>query len=129
MNEPVWICEELINLLHDDLIKSFGGSYGIRYQGLVAASLARPQHQFACGQPSIFDLAAAYGFAILKNHPFVDGNKRTALAIMAVLLEENGYEFKASEYDAVLIMERLADGLEDQDSIAEWLKDNSAKTP
>lgn len=129
MNEPVWICEELINLLHDDLIKSFGGSYGIRYQGLVAASLARPQHQFAYGQPSIFDPAAAYGFAILKNHPFVDGNKRTALAIMAVFLEENGYEFKASEYDAVLIMERLADGLEDQDSIAEWLKDNSAKTP
>lgn len=113
--------------LHDDQILSFGGSYGLLDESLLLTSLARLRHLFVYEQPSIFDLAAAYGFVIAKNHPFVDGNKRTALFTMAIFLELNGYEFKASELDAVLVIERLANDLEDQDSIAQWLSENSAK--
>lgn len=127
MIEPLWVHEALVMALHDDQISSFGGSYGIRDQNLLSASLARPRHLFRYEQPSIFDLGAAYGFAIAKNHPFVDGNRQTTLFTMAIFVELNGYEFKASEFDAVVVMEHLADGQADQDRIAQWLRKNSVK--
>jgi len=125
VKQPIWMRKEIVRLIHDDQIDSFGGSFGIRDEGLLGASLARPQHLFADGQPSIFELAAAYGFGLTKNHPFIDGNKRTAFHTMAVFLELNGYQFKGTELEVVLIMERLAEDLETQETLAQWLEENS----
>lgn len=123
--QPIWLEPDLAETIHDEVIERFGGSYGIRDKNLLESALARPQHLFTYEQPSIFELAAAYGYGITKNHPFVDGNKRTALVVMIVFLEDNGYGFEADEAETVVIMERLADSLETQETLAQWLKENS----
>lgn len=123
--QPIWLEPDLAETIHDELIERFGGSYGIRDKNLLESALARPQHLFTYEQPSIFELAAAYGYGITKNHPFVDGNKRTALVVMIVFLEDNGYRFEADEAETVVIMERLADSLETQETLAQWLEENS----
>ena len=78
--------------------------------------------------PTLFDLAAAYGYGITKNHPFIDGNKRTGFIFMALFLELNGYSFDAPEMEVVLMMERFSTDLEDQESIAIWLQEKSVLT-
>ena len=99
---------------------------GIRDKNLFLASLDRPKNLFAYGtSPTLFDLVAAYGYGVAKNHPFIDGNKRTGFILMAVFLEFNGYSFDAPEMEVILMMERLATDLEDQDSIAIWLQGQS----
>ena len=99
---------------------------GIRDKNLFLASLDRPKNLFAYGtSPTLFDLAAAYGYGIAKNHPFIDGNKRTGLILMAVFLELNGYSLDAPEMEVVLMMERLTTELENQESIAIWLQAQS----
>jgi death on curing protein len=124
--EPFWLDERIVCAMHDDQIEEHGGSFGIRDENLLSASLARPQHLFTYGEsPSIFDLAAAYGYGLAKNHPFVDGNKRTAFVVMATFLELNGYSLEAPEVEVVLKMERLAVDEENQESIALWLQDKS----
>lgn len=100
---------------------------GIRDAGMLSSALARPQHRRAYGTPSsLFDLAAAYGVAIVKNHPFIDGNKRVALMVMYVFLEINGYRLDASEVEAVGVMLRLAAGELEEKGLSQWLKANSA---
>jgi death on curing protein len=129
MLEPFWIDERIVCAMHDDQIEEHGGSFGIRDEHLLSASLARPQHLFVYGKsPSIFDLAAAYGYGLVKNHPFVDGNKRTAFVTMATFLELNGYSLEAPEVEVVLKMERLAVDEENQESIALWLREKSIPT-
>lgn len=123
--QPIWLEPDLAETIHDEVIERFGGSYGIRDKNLLESALARSQHLFTYEQPSMFELAAAYGYGITKNHPFVDGNKRTALVVMIVFLEDNGYGFEADEAETVVIMERLADSLETQETLAQWLKENS----
>jgi len=125
MNEPTWITERITLAIHDDQISTHGGSYGIRDKNLLSASLARPRHLFTYSNPSIFNLAAAYGYGITKNHPFIDGNKRTAFMLMYVFLKLNGYTLNADEKDAVLVMENLAIDKKSQESLANWLKQNS----
>lgn len=128
MIEPFWLDERIVRAMHDAQIEQHGGSFGIRDEHLLSANLARPQHLFAYGEsPSIFDLAAAYGYGLAKNHPFVDGNKRTAFVTMATFLELNGYSLEAPEVEVVLTMERLATGEENQDSIALWLQEKSTQ--
>ena len=128
MNAPTWISEALARTIHDDQIARYGGSLGIRDESLFLASLDRPRNLFAYGDnPNLFDLAAAYAFGIAKNHPFIDGNKRTAFVLAAVFLEINGFTLDAPEPEVVLTMTRLATDLEDQDSIARWLGMRSLK--
>jgi death-on-curing family protein len=98
---------------------------GVRDENLLAASLARPRHLLAYEQPDLFELAAAYGYALAKNHPFIDGNKRTAFAVMATFLLVNGYLLDVPEMDVVQMMERLASDRETQKSLAKWLRENS----
>lgn len=76
----------------------------------------------------MFDLAAAYGYGLAKNHPFIDGNKRVAFAVMATFLEVNGYSLDVPEMDVVVMMERLATDEENQDSLAKWLEENSVQS-
>ena len=98
MNQPLWLTEQMVLAIHEELIFQYGGLSGVRDSGLLLASLARPRHRFSYqSEVSCLELAAAYGFALCKNHPFVDGNKRTAFMVMYVFLRLNGYDFTAPE--------------------------------
>src|SRR5256885_15062597 len=102
MKEPVWVFRESVIMLHEQSLAQFGGAVGIRDEGLLDSALARPPHRFACAKPTLFDLAASYAFGLVKNHPFIDGNKRTGFIVAVVFLELNGCKFKANEVDATL---------------------------
>jgi len=126
--DPLWLSESEIKAMHSDLITQYGGgSAGILNEGLISASLARPRYLLIYKAPSLFDLAASYGYGLTKNHGFVDGNKRVAFVAMATFLELNGYSLGAPEREAAMMMERLSTGRESEDSIAEWLEANSVK--
>jgi len=124
-----WLEEIVVKAMHEDQIAQHGGLGGIRDSNLLSASLARPKNLFAYGEPppSIFDLAAAYGYGLAKNHAFVDGNKRIAFVTMAAFLEINGYSLDVPEMEVVIMMERVASDKETQESIAEWLQENSVR--
>jgi death on curing protein len=126
MNEPFWLNESIVRAMQADQLSQHGGSAGIRDENLLSASLARPQHLFSYDESAtVFDLAAAYGYALAKNHAFIDGNKRIAFVSMATFLELNGYSLVVSEVEVVAIIERLATDEESQESIAKWLEKNS----
>ena len=127
MQEPIWISDKIVKAMHTDQLAQHGGSPGIRDENLLSASLARPRHLLVYSDPTLFDLTAAYGYGLAKNHPFIDGNKRTAFVVMASFLELNGYSLDVSEMEVVIMMERLATDEETQDSIAGWLKAYSVK--
>jgi len=119
-----FIPEELVPIIHADLLKRYGGSPGIRDRGLLSSALA--QAAMTAGRRylhrTLFDKAAAYGFHIRMNHPFVDGNKRVAFTLMDMFLNINGWEVVASEEEAYEIMMRLASGKLSKDELAVWLE-------
>lgn len=127
MKEPVWVLRETVLALQEQLLAEFGGSAGIRDEHLLDSALARPQHLFAYGKPNVFDLAASYGFGLVKNHPFVDGNKRIGFAVSVLFFELNGYRFHAGEADAVVRTLALATGEMSEADYAEWLKANAKR--
>ena len=109
MKEPVWIDERDALALHDRLLALHGGAVGLRDDGLLKSALARPQQHFAYAEsPDIVNMAAAYTWGIVCNHPFVDGNKRTGFVVGVLFLELNGYRFNASEEDAAQMVLALA---------------------
>ncbi|MDJ0661803.1 MAG: type II toxin-antitoxin system death-on-curing family toxin [Crocosphaera sp.] len=117
-----WISEKIVRAIQKDLVLQYGGIPGIRDDNLLSASLARPRHLSTYENPSIYELAAAYGYGITKKHPFVDGNKRTAFMVMYTFLGLNCYQLNAPEKEVVIIMEQLASGEIEQASLAEWLE-------
>ncbi len=125
MKEPEWIRREVVFGLHELSLSQHGGSGGLRDEGLLDSALGRPLHLFAYGHPSIFDLAACYAFGLVKNHPFIDGNKRTGFVAAVLMLEINGYEFTANEADAALRTLALAAGEMTESAYAAWLEANS----
>jgi death-on-curing protein len=125
MKTPRWILPETVELAHEALLAAHGGSAGIRDGGMLDSALSRPQNLFFYDSPSLFDLAAAYAFGIVKNHPFVDGNKRTGFAMAVLFLELNGYNFNAAEADATVQTLALAAGAMDEAQYAAWLKTNA----
>lgn len=127
MTDPVWVLRETVLSLHEQLLAQFGGSPGIRDEGLLASAVARPQNLFAYQKPTAFDLAAGYGFGLIKNHAFVDGNKRTAFAVAVLFLELNGYRFEAAEADATVQTLALAASAISESDYARWLEANSRK--
>ena len=127
MKRRVWVLRETVVTLHEQLLATFGGASGIRDEGLLASALARPENRLAYATPTVFDLAASYAFGLVKNHPFVDGNKRLSFSVAALFLELNGYRFAASEADVVIKTLGLAAGEVSESDYAEWLKLNSRK--
>ena len=125
MREPVWIDERDALALHDRLLALDGGAAGVRNLGLLQSALARPQQLHAYGDdPDTVDMAAAYIVGIVRNHPFVDGNKRTAFVVGVLFLEINVHRFTASEEDATQAVLGLADGTIDETSFIRWLRAN-----
>lgn len=124
MQEPKWFPEDAAVLLHDYLLELFGGAAGIRDEGGLASALERPKNLFAYSEASMFKLATAYASGIIRNHPFVDGNKRTGLAIALTFLEENGYQFQAAEAEATTMTLALAASEIDEATFADWLEAN-----
>jgi len=124
--EPRWVLPEAVNPIHQMLIAEHGGLSGVRDQGLLDSALTRPRQQAIYGEKTtLFQLAAAYGYGLARNHPFVDGNKRIALAVSAVFLEINGYSLNAPEAEAVVIFQQLASGGLTEAALAEWLEGSS----
>lgn len=128
MDEPIWVAERIVLAIHEDQLAQHGGSLGIRDKNLLGASLAKPKHLFAYSDPTIFDLAAAYGYGLANNHPFIDGNKRTAFMVMYTFLGLNNHWLEVDEVEVVVKMEGLAMNAETQESIASWLKNNTTFT-
>lgn len=130
MNEPVWIDKSEALALHNRLLALDGGAEGVRDEGLLESALARPMHIHAYGDnPSIVQMAAAYMAGIVRNHPFVDGNKRTGFVVGVLFLELNGYRFVATEEEATQVVLNLAAGKLDDAALARWLAANSAPQP
>jgi death-on-curing protein len=128
MKEPKWIASDVARVLHDLQLATFGGPPGIRDENLLESALARPKHLFTYRRPvSLPRLAAAYAFGIVRNHPFIDGNKRTGLIVAFTFLELNGLEVHAAEEDAYQIFMRLASGKLTEPALTKWLTHNSRR--
>ena len=130
--EPRWLPPTAIRAIHNELIAEHGGKPGILNPNALDSTLAKPKNLYAYGdRPTLSQLAAAYGYGFAKNHCFVDGNKRIALAAIDVFLRINGYYLVADELDAVTTILNLvttpAPAAQAQQDLAQWIEDNSDK--
>ena len=121
---PVWISEELVIAVHARQITEHGGDAGIRDKSLLQSALARPQQLYAYGDPSpdIAALAASVAYGIAKNHPFVDGNKRTAAVLCELFIMVNGMRLEASDQEMLNVFLALAEGSFNEDELSDWLR-------
>ena len=126
MNEPVWLLDAAVLIAHEISLANFGGADGIRDAHLLASALARPKNLFAYEKPDLYELAAAYTLGIVKNHPFVDGNKRTGFLAGAAFLELNGIKLIASEPEATRVILGVASGAVIEEQLADWYRSNIA---
>lgn len=130
MKEPVWIRQDAVLSMHEEVLMLHGGAEGVRDLGLLESALARPKNLFAYSEQeevSIARLAAAYAKGIVANHPFVDGNKRAALIVSLTFLKLNGFEVTATKEDRVLTFWRLAAGEISEEQLALWFERNTAR--
>ena len=127
MKEPYWLTLEECLALHDMMLSQYGGLAGLRDEGLLRSALAKPKQLFHYGKPTLATLAAAYTAGIVRNHPFLDGNKRTGFMMGAGLLERNGDMFDATEAEAALFTLALAAGEMTESAYADWLAANSRR--
>lgn len=125
MNEPEWLDIGIVLDFHAEQLALFGGADGVGDIGLLESALARPINKFAYGEADPAVLAAAYGFGVARNHPFVDGNKRTALASMIVFLGLNHIDLDAPPEAATAVILSLAAGEITEDTLAHWIADHS----
>ncbi|HKY94011.1 MAG TPA: type II toxin-antitoxin system death-on-curing family toxin [Kiloniellales bacterium] len=119
-----WLSKAATLAFHEEQIGEHGGAFGVRDLGLLESALARPENLAAYGDPDAADLAAAYAFGIAKNHPFVDGNKRTAAVLMETFLDLNGQELTADDASLVVVVLALAAGDMSEAELAQWLREN-----
>jgi len=124
VKEPIWVEKRDALAIHEQLLILHGGASGLRDEGLLESALARPRQQFAYASPDIIELASAYTAGIVRNHPFVDGNKRTGFVAGILFLEVNGYVFTATEAEAAQAVLELAAGTVDETGFAAFLRDH-----
>jgi death-on-curing protein len=128
MSEPVWIRQDVVLAMHEEALMLHGGAEGVRDLGLLESALARPKNLFAYSEqaPSLARFAASYAKEIVANHPFVDGNKRTAFTVFITFLKLNGLQLTASMEDQVLTFWALAAGEISEEQLAHWFEGNTA---
>ena len=124
MTEWKWIDKAILLAVHDRQIAEHGGGQGIRDEGLLESAINRPVNLAGYGQPAAADLAAAYAFGIARNHPFVDGNKRTAWVAARLFLMVNAVEIAFDKAEATVMMQQLAAGDLSEDEVARWFRDH-----
>ncbi len=125
MSEPEWLDIDIVLDFHAEQLALFGGADGLRDRGLLESALTRPLNKHGYGETGIAALAAAYGFGIARNHPFIDGNKRTALASMIVFLGLNGFDLDVPQEAATAMVLSLAAGEVTEELLAQWLADHT----
>jgi death-on-curing protein len=118
----IWLSRQLILAIHDEQLAEHGGASGIRDEGLLESALARPLNRAGYETPDIAELAATYALGIARNHPFVDGNKRTAYVALETFLAVNGCRFAASDADSVIMMLQLAAGELSDEEFTLWVR-------
>ena len=127
MTRWIWIDPRAIVAIHDEQLTEHGGGAGIRDQGLLESALSRPVNLAAYEDPDVARLAASYAVGLAKNHPFVDGNKRTAFVALELFLELNGHELVADDVSCVLTMLAVAAGEIDEAALATWIRQHLGK--
>lgn len=127
MSAWIWIQREVIVAIHEMQLAEHGGLAGVRDAGLLDSALGRPENLAAYGEPDAPALAAAYGWGISRNHPFIDGNKRTGFVATELFLNLNGYELTADDADCVLTMLSVAAGDLIEDAFAAWLRQHAKR--
>ena len=127
MSEPKWLTSLMVIAIHDEQLAIHGGSAGIRDMGALESAIDRPRNKWAYESSELPELAAAYAYGISRNHPFVDGNKRTSLLALYTFLGINGIEFVVREDMAAAMIISLAAGEVSEESLARWIRDNWPK--
>jgi death-on-curing protein len=122
---PAWLSQAVVLAIHEEQLAEHGGGEGVRDLGLLEGALARPLNRAAYGMPDLPALAAALGFGLARNHPFVDGNKRTAYVAVETFLALNGLDLTAGDAECVVVMLDLAAGELPEEGFAAWLRDNT----
>jgi len=125
-NEPVWIRDDVVFAIHRRQIAEHGGLDGIRDESLLKSALGKPRNMYIYGEPlpSIAALAASYAYGIIKNHPFIDGNKRTAFVVCLLFLQLNGIILRSGQKEKYEIFLHLAEGKVSESDFAEWIEEN-----
>lgn len=126
MPEPIWIPREMVLAMHLRQLAEHGGGQGVRDDGLLDSALQRPQNKLAYESPDLAELAAAYAFGIARNHPFIDGNKRTALVTSFTFLYVNGLKVITSQEENTKKIMALAAGTIEEKELADWFKQNTS---
>jgi death-on-curing protein len=118
-----WVGQRVALALHAEQLRAWGGGHGVRDEGLFESALARPQNLAAYEKPDAADLAASYPFGLAKNHPFIDGNKRTALVVCETFLNDNGFELDADDAELAVLFEDLASSDLIEKELAAWFRE------
>ncbi|HWG05389.1 MAG TPA: type II toxin-antitoxin system death-on-curing family toxin [Beijerinckiaceae bacterium] len=124
MSEPKWLTSEMIVAIHEAQLIEHGGGSGLRDLGMLESALERPRNKWTYENVDLASLAAAYGYAMAKNHPFIDGNKRTALMAIFTFLGLNDIDFDVLEAEFATIILALAAGEVSEESLGRWIRDN-----
>jgi len=129
MAVPAWIRDDVVVAIHRRQLAEHGGAEGIRDQGLLASALARPKNllAYADADPDLAELAAAYAFGLVRNHPYLDGNKRTAYVVCRTFLKLNGKDLLGAQEEKYAAFLRLAEGLLSEAELADWIREHLDK--
>lgn len=121
--EPIWLTVEDANAIHDRQLAEHGGGIGVRDRGMLESALARPQNRWGYGEDDPAALAAAYAYGVARNHPFVDGNKRTAWVLARLFLAINSHRLVFRAENAISAMLGLAAGEVSEEELADWFRE------
>jgi death-on-curing protein len=125
MTDWRWLSREAVEIIHGEQLREHGGLAGIKDENALESGLARPLNKAAYGDPSVHELAVAYLFGVVRNHPFSDGNKRTGFLAAYTFLQINGYEFAASDAAVIAFVLSVAAGEIDEDGAAAFFRDHT----
>jgi death-on-curing protein len=123
MNGITWVRLDVIRAIHHEQLAEHGGASGVRALDMLESAIARPENLIAYGEPDLAELAAAYAYGIARNHPFVDGNKRTAFVVMELFLNLNNVELDARDEECVMIMLQVAEGSITEERLVVWIRE------